>query len=169
MRASRLKEPTIIALETMRAHKLRSFLMLLGVILSVSTLILVVSLINGTDTYIANRVANLGNGVFLIMRYGIIDNSEEFVRAVRRNRQIAYDDYVVLRDGLTLPQNVGLECRSVETLRRTGQVLDDTSVRGASANIGEMTTDEVARGRFVNENDDRHHSFTAMIGSEVAE
>ena len=169
MRAGRLKEPTIIALETMRAHKLRSFLMLLGVILSVSTLILVVSLINGTDTYIANRVANLGNGVFLIMRYGIIDNSEEFARAVRRNRQLTYDDYVALRDGLKLPRNVGLECRSTETLRRTGQVLDDSSVRGATANIGEMTTDEVARGRFISENDNLHHSFTAMIGDEVAE
>jgi len=169
MRTSWLKEPTIIALETMRAHKLRSFLMLLGVILSVSTLILVVSLINGTDTYIANRVANLGNGVFLIMRFGIIDNSEEFLRAVRRNRQITYEDYVVLRDGLKLPRNIGLECRSVETLRRTGQVLDDTSVRGATANIGEMMTEEVTRGRFINDNDDRHRSFTAMIGSEAAE
>ena len=169
MRGSRLKEPTLIALETMRAHKLRSFLTLLGVILSVSTLILVVSLINGTDTYIANRVANLGNGVFLIMRYGIIDNSEEFLRAVRRNRQLTYDDYVVLRDGLKLPRNVGLECRSTETLRRAGQVLDDSSVRGATANIGEMTTDEVARGRFIGENDNRHHSYTAMIGQDVAE
>jgi len=64
MRGIRLKEPTIIALETMRSHKLRSFLMLLGVILSVSTLILVVALINGTNAYIADRVANMGNGFF---------------------------------------------------------------------------------------------------------
>ena len=97
MRGIRLKEPTIIALETMRTHKLRSFLMLLGVILSVSTLILVVALINGTNAYIADRVANMGNGVFLIMRYGIIDSREQFVNAVRRNRQLTYDDFVALR------------------------------------------------------------------------
>ena len=42
-----LKEPTMIALETLRAHKLRSFLTLLGVILSVSTLIVVVSMVQG--------------------------------------------------------------------------------------------------------------------------
>ena len=78
MRGIRLKEPTIIALETMRAHKLRSFLMLLGVILSVSTLILVVALINGTNAYVADRVANMGNGVFLIARFGIINSDEEF-------------------------------------------------------------------------------------------
>ena len=167
----------MIALETMRAHKLRSFLMLLGVILSVSTLILVVALINGTNDYIAERVANLGNGVFLIMRYGIIDNSDDFVRAVRRNKQLTYDDYVALRDGMKLPKNVGLECRSTETVRSEGQgsglgsglSYEDASIRGVTANIGEMTTDEVARGRFISENDNQHRSQTAMIGSEVAE
>ena len=42
-------------------------------------------------------------------------------------------------------------------------------IRGVTANIGEMTTDEVARGRFISENDNQHRSQTAMIGSEVAE
>ncbi len=52
-----LKEPTLIALETLRTHKLRSFLTLLGVILSVSTLIVVVSMIEGTNRYISNSPA----------------------------------------------------------------------------------------------------------------
>ena len=76
-----IKEPALIALETMRTHKLRSFLMLLGVILSVSTLILVVALINGTNAYIADRVANMGNGVFIIGRFGIINTEEDWVKA----------------------------------------------------------------------------------------
>ena len=56
-----LREPTLIALQNMRAHKLRSFLMLLGIILSVSTLIMVVALISGMNGYIATRVANPPN------------------------------------------------------------------------------------------------------------
>ena len=112
MRGIRLLEPALIALETMRSHKLRSFLTLLGVILSVSTLILVVALINGTNAYVADRVANMGNGVFLIARYGILHSQEEFFKAARRNKQLDYEDYVALRDGLKLPKNVGLECRS---------------------------------------------------------
>ncbi|MGA3126086.1 MAG: ABC transporter permease [Candidatus Korobacteraceae bacterium] len=167
MRGIRLKEPTIIALETMRSHKLRSFLMLLGVILSVSTLILVVALINGTNAYIADRVANMGNGVFLIGRYGIINSEEEYFKAARRNKQLSYDDFVALRDGLKLPKNVGLECRSTETVRHEGQSAEDVSLRGVTANIGEMDTEEVARGRYISDNDNDHRSFTAMIGAEV--
>lgn len=50
-----------------------------------------------------------------------------------------------------------------------GLSYEDASVRGVTANIGEMTTDQVARGRFISENDNQHRSFTAMIGSDVAE
>jgi putative ABC transport system permease protein len=167
MRRIWLKEPTIIALEAMRTHKLRSFLMLLGVILSVSTLILVVALINGTNAYVASRVANMGNGVFLIARFGIISDKEQLAKAVRRNKQLSYDDYVALRDGLKLPKNVGLEGRFTETARREGLSEEDVSVRGVTANIGEMDVEEVANGRYISENDNLHRSFTAMIGSEL--
>jgi putative ABC transport system permease protein len=169
MRRRWLREPVILAWESMRAYRMRTLLMLLGVVLSVSTLILVVALINGTNAYIANRVANLGNGVFLIMRYGIIDNADDFVRAMRRNRKLSYDDYVALRDGMKLPKNVGLECRSTESARREGHSMEDVSLRGVTANIGEMGTNEVARGRYISPADNRHRSFTAVIGSDVAD
>jgi hypothetical protein len=53
----------------LRAHKLRSALTLLGVTLSVSVLMLVVSIITGANLYIQDRVANLGSNVFLILRF----------------------------------------------------------------------------------------------------
>lgn len=167
MRSIRIMEPALIALETMRSHKLRSFLMLLGVILSVSTLILVVALINGTNAYIADRVANMGNGVFLVMRYPIINNDQDFVKAMRRNKQITWDDFTALRDGLKLPKNVGLECRTVDKARHEGLVAEDVDVRGVTANIGQMDVEEVARGRYISDNDNEHRSFTAMIGDEL--
>src|SRR5438128_2389910 len=46
---SALREPTRIAFDSMRVHKLRTFLTLLGIILSVSTLIVVISMIEGTN------------------------------------------------------------------------------------------------------------------------
>jgi putative ABC transport system permease protein len=167
MRGIRLKEPAMIALETMLAHKLRSFLMLLGVILSVSTLILVVALINGTNTFIAERVANMGNGVFLIARYGIINSREGLVKAARRNKQLDYEDFVALRDGLKLPKNVGLECRFMDTARHDSKSSEDVSVRGVTANIGEMDIEEVARGRYISDNDNEHRSLTALVGDEL--
>jgi hypothetical protein len=61
-----------LALESLRAHKLRSFLTLLGVILAVTTLVTVMSVVTGMNTYVADRIANLGANVFLVDRFGII-------------------------------------------------------------------------------------------------
>ncbi|MGH8459258.1 MAG: ABC transporter permease, partial [Nevskiales bacterium] len=120
-----LREPAVVALQTMRSHKLRSFLMLLGVILSVSTLILVVSLIEGTNRYIADRVANLGSNVFLINRFGLITNAEDFVKATRRNKNITWEDYEALRDHLKLPQAVGVEVRTLGVVKGSSETMED--------------------------------------------
>ena len=106
-------EPLAIALETMRAHKLRSFLMLVGVILSVSTLIVVVALIQGTNRYIADKVANMGSNVFLVDQLPLITNAEEFTKALRKNRKVTWEDYEYLRDTMRLAKDVGVETRTV--------------------------------------------------------
>jgi len=164
-----LREPAVVALQTMRAHKLRSFLMLLGVILSVSTLILVVSLLEGTNRYIADRVANLGSNVFLITRFGLITNAEDFVKATRRNRDITWEDFEALRDHLKLPQAVGVEVRTLGVVKGAGETLEDIDVRGVTANIGDMDVEEPSIGRYITDADNDHHAPVTFIGSEVAQ
>ena len=162
-----IREPAAIAFETLLTHKLRSFLMLLGIILSVSTLILVVALINGTNEYIASRVANMGSDVFLVSRFGIINNQKDYLDAARRNHKITWEDYEALRDGMKLPKNVGLEARSSSNVRGPHDLAEDVSIRGVTANIGEMDVEEVARGRYISDQDNDHRSTTCLLGADV--
>src|ERR1700722_9786178 len=164
-----LREPTLIALQTMRAHKLRSFLMLLGIILSVSTLILVVALISGMNQYFATKMANLGSNVFLIHKFPIITDAKELLKATRRNRDITWDDYEALRDNLKLPQGVGVEVRTQAKVRNERQNVEDVDIRGVTANIGQMDVEEPATGRYISESDNQHRSMVCMIGSDVAD
>jgi len=161
-------EPALIAMQTIRAHKLRTFLTLLGVILSVCTLIIVVGLIEGTNRYIQDRVANMGSNVFLVLRFPIITDAQEFVKALRRNKNVTWDDYVALRDNLKYPKNVGVESRSMGTVRYSTQNLEDVSIRGVTASIGEMDVEEPATGRYIVEGDSQHRAMVTFIGSEVA-
>ena len=163
-----IREPIFVALSTLRAHKLRSFLMLLGIILSVSTLIIVVSLIRGTNQYIQNRVANMGANVFLVERYGIITNAEDFVKATRRNRALSYEDFEDLRDNLNLPKAVGLEVRHNGNIRGGDESMDDVSIRGVTANVASMDVEEPASGRYISDGDNDHRTNAAFIGTDVA-
>src|SRR5579862_9472915 len=132
-----VREGIFIALENIRVHTLRTFLTLLGIILSVSTLIIVIAMIEGTNNYISDKVANLGSNVFLVLQFGIIRERSEFREATRHNRQISYADYETLRDNMTLPKRVGLEVRRNGTLRAGSETLEDMDVRGVTASIGD--------------------------------
>lgn len=159
----------LVALETLRAHKLRSFLMLLGIVLSVSTLIMVVALISGVNLYVANRIANLGANVFLVLRFPIITDATELVKATRRNKPITWDDYVYLRDNSRLALRVGAQANQLGRTKANGQTLEDTTVYGVTANIGDMKTDGPASGRYITDTDNEHRSLVALIGTDVAD
>ena len=163
-----LREAALIALQNMRAHKLRSFLTLLGIILSVSTLILVVALISGMNLYFAQRVANLGSNVFLIEKIGIVTDWQERINAERRNRDITWEDFEALRDDLKLPMAVGVEVRTPGKVRAEHRDLEDVDIRGVTANIADMDIEEVASGRYVSDSDNQHRAMVALLGTEVA-
>src|SRR5207302_9167538 len=134
------KEPMLIALETLRSHKLRSFLTLLGVILSVSTLIIVVSMVQGANKYVAEKVANFGSNVFLVMRFPLITSAEQFVKLARTNKNITWEEYEYVRDNMTFAEAVGLEVRRNGTVKYKTETIEDIDVRGVTANSGGIDT-----------------------------
>lgn len=164
-----LREPVFVALETLRAHKMRSFLMLLGMVLSVSTLIMVVALISGVNLYVANRIANLGSNVFLVLRYPIITDMDELVKAMRRNKPLTWDDYTFLRDNSKLAVRVGAQANQLGRTKANGQTVEDTTIYGVTANIGDMKTEEPVEGRYITDTDNEHRSQVALIGSDIAD
>jgi putative ABC transport system permease protein len=167
--ASHLREASGIALQTLREHKMRSFLSLLGIILSVATLIVVVALIAGTNRYIAERVATLGTNVFQVTRFPLITNAQQLVKATRRNKIITWEDYEFLRDHLTMPLRVGVQAGAGGRISAGTTSLDQVSIRGVTANMGEMALVEPASGRYIVDSDNDHHSAVGMIGPDVAD
>jgi putative ABC transport system permease protein len=163
-----LKEPMLIALETLRTHKLRSFLTLLGVILSVSTLIIVVSMVQGANKYVSDKVANFGSNVFLVMRFPLITSAEQFVKLSRSNKNITWEDYEYVRDNIRLAEAVGLEAHHNGTVKYKTQSIEDIDVRGVTANMGGIDTEEPVLGRYITDPDDVHRANVTMIGNDVA-
>ena len=157
-----------LALDALRAHKLRSFLTLLGVILAVTTLVFVMSVIAGLNMYVAERVANLGANVFLVDRLGIITSRDQFLKAQKRP-MITFDDYARLRDNMRLAKAVAAEeDRNVQT-RRGDAIMENTMIMGATPNFAEVRNLNVASGRFITEADDEHRSEVVFIGPDLAQ
>ena len=121
------------------------------------------------NQYFATRIANLGSNVFLVMKFPIISDSKELLKATRRNRDITWEDYESLRDNLKLPKAVGVEVRRTANIRAERQNLEDVELRGVTANIGDMDVEEVATGRYITDTDNQHRDMVCMIGADVAD
>jgi putative ABC transport system permease protein len=165
-----IREPVGMALDTMRVHKMHSFLTLLGIILSVSTLIIVISLISGVNRYIQDRVANLGSNVFIVTRFSLSDQTEvqAYVKALRRNKLVTWDDYELLRDNLKLPLRIGAQVGTSGRVRFRTQTVEQTNIRGVTADMGDIDIEQPAYGRYITEIDSQYRSNVTMIGSDIA-
>jgi putative ABC transport system permease protein len=156
-----------LALDALRAHKLRSFLTLLGVILAVTTLVAVMSVISGLNTYVADRVANMGANVFMIDRFGIITSMDEFNKAQKRP-MITVDDYNRLNESMKLKRDIAAEEDRFVATRSGNILMENTDVMGTTPNFIDVRNINVAQGRFLTQADEEHHAEVVFIGPELA-
>ncbi len=165
------REAFFIALETLRTHKLRSFLTLLGVVISTATLIVVMSIINGMNKYIADRIANLGANVFIVDQYSWTASDEEWLRQRRRNKPIRMEDYQYLKENLRGYKAIGAEggVWPRPTVKYKGHSLYDMSVSGKTPSMIDMQEAQVEFGRYFTETEYEHAAQVCFIGQDIVD
>jgi len=162
-----LAETLRLALESLRVHKLRSFLTLLGVILAVTTLVSVMSVVAGLNLYVADRVANLGANAYVIDRFGIITSEDQWIKAQKRPL-IGEEEYLRLKDTMRLSTKMAAEENTATDLRAGNDLLQDSNIIGTSPEYTEIRSINVAAGRALTEADELHRSAVCFLGADVA-
>ena len=160
-------ETVRLSLESLRVHKLRSFLTLLGVILAVMTLVLVMSVVAGLNLYVADRVANLGANAYVIDRFGIITSEDAWIKAQKRPL-IVQDEYLRFKDSMRLATKIAAEENTTTDIRAGNEVLQDSSILGTSPEYAEIRSLNVAVGRALTQADELHRSEVCFLGADVA-
>jgi putative ABC transport system permease protein len=155
-----------LALDALRAHKLRSFLTLLGVILAVATLVAVMSVVAGLNFYVADRVANLGANVYLVDRFGIITSQDAWIKAQKRPL-VTLEEYQRLRESMKTAANVAATDDHVMDVRSGNILLESTDLTGVTPNYPEIRNMNLGAGRFLTEGDELHHAPVCFIGTDV--
>ncbi len=166
----RFLESVFLALSSLRAHKLRSFLTLLGVIFGVMTVVAVAAVIEGFFRYVDRTVtADLGANTVLLDKFGIITSFEDFLNANRRNKDIMLSDGQYLQERMTLAQYIGVQGFSSAEIRAGNEKLTGINVKGNTPNMVYIDATQPDLGRYVNESDNERRRYVALIGVEVAD
>jgi putative ABC transport system permease protein len=168
----RFIETLKLAVAAIWAHKLRSALTLLGMIIGVAAVVVVVSLIQGFNAYIDEKIANIGAKSYTIGRFGFEDfkDQDTIAAAQRRNKELDFEDYEFLRTRLTLTDKLGAGARPENAqVKRGSEVLEGVAVDGVMAVVGDIQKVDVADGRFFSDAEDASAARVAYVGSDVAE
>jgi putative ABC transport system permease protein len=155
-----------LAVDALRAHKLRSFLTLLGVILAVTTLVVVMSVIEGLNKYVADKVADLGSNVFIVDRFGIITSQDAWIKAQKRPL-VTMEDYARLRGSMKLQSAVAAEEDRNLMIRSGNLTMENATLMGATTNFADVRNLNVAQGRFITPADDEHRSEVVFVGPDI--
>lgn len=164
-----LYESFRLATASLRAHKLRSFLTLLGVIFGVMTVVAVASVIEGANKYIADKIADMGSNTLSLDKFGIITSFEEFLDANRRNKNLTDDDVKYLRERANLASFVGASINRNAEIKRHSERFKSATVKGVSAAMSNIDTVQPQTGRYIGEVDEERSRYVAMIGVEIAD
>lgn len=160
-----------LALAAIWAHKLRSFLTLLGMIIGVTAFMVVLSILQGFNAYVDEKLAGIGSNMITIQRFGFDDfkDSDTLALAQRRNKELTLDEYEYIKNYAQSVDKIGVKAGGSRVqLRRNGESLEDVSVDGAEPIIADIEKIDIAEGRYFTDTENRSALRVIFIGSDVA-
>ena len=164
-----IHEMVRVALNAIRANKLRSFLTTLGNVVAVSSIITLVSLIQGITEEVESMIlSQLGSDAFLVDRRGIV-MSEEDIERTRNNPRITFDDAEAIRRFAPSVTAVMAEGRRGGEVRYRERVLESALIQGVTEDFVRFSTFNAETGRLMTPSEVRRRRNVAVLGRDAAE
>ncbi|MDP2302201.1 MAG: ABC transporter permease [Ignavibacteria bacterium] len=161
-----LKEGLIIAFRAIRANKARAVLTTLGIVIGVTSVVLMSTAIKGIDTSFQNGISSLGADVLYIDKWAWFSNVDWW--KVRRRKNVTLSEYERFKEMAKLPAAVSPTIWSIETVKFKEQSLENIFVTGTTTDYVRTSNFTFSQGRFFSDVEGKASRYTAVLGSEIA-
>jgi putative ABC transport system permease protein len=165
--AMEFKEAVKIATQSLWANKMRTILTLLGVVIGVASVIAVVTLINGANTYVATKFSSYGADVFTVSKMPQIITSPEDYQRFQKRKNILLDDFKYVEENCKHCIGIGAQQTQVGKIVRGTQSTTDTTIRGYTWQMPALQNLNIVQGRGLTAADEEHSSRVAIIGTDI--
>ena len=162
-------EGLLIALRALWANKLRSVLTVLGNIIAITSIVAVVSVIQGMNSYVEDKVIGLGANVIVLRRGPYIVTSHDMAEQVQKRRRITTEDSSEIRRSVTLARFIGAQVSSQQRVRFRERYVDGVDIQGQALPILVPANFEVERGRLFSDTELERARPVVVLGYEVAD
>jgi len=164
-----LRDNLVLSADALRSHKLRAVLTILGLTMGVATLITVMTLVQGANTYVEQKIANLGTSVFRIARTPFAVADFTVIAKALKNKRIEYDDMLAVRASCSECRYVGASDSTTLLTTYKNKEVQDATLYGYTANMAEIDTRTLTLGRYFSEVEDSHNASVCLIGDSLVQ
>src|SRR6476620_2609838 len=171
-----LTETLRMALESVRSHKFRSFLTVLGIVIGVMTAITIASILTGLRQNIVSMIEEYGTNNIYAFHLSTGPRSGED-RSERLRKPLTVDDAEAIAAQASAVEEVGYQAPNIgygggpfdDNITYEGHNYRWGDTQGVSANYGDITNIVIREGRFITENDDQQRANVMVIGVNAAD
>jgi putative ABC transport system permease protein len=160
-----------LAFSSIWAHKLRSFLTLLGMIIGVTAFMVVLSLLIGFSSYIDEKIAGIGSNSFTIRKFSFDDfkDTDTIAAAQRRNKDLTFEELEFISEKSLYISQIGAKALpNSSELKRDGEKILDVKTEGCEPIVAEIDKYDIAEGRYFTESENNNAVRVIYIGMDVA-
>jgi len=158
-----------LATSAIGAHKLRAILTILGLTMGVAALVTVMTIVQGANVYVEQKIANLGTNVFRVAKtpFAVTDFTV-YVKALK-NKNIYPDDLAAVAERCRSCEYVGASASGTLNVQYQNKQIDDTTILGYTPNMAEIDTRTLDQGRYFTPTEDRRAAYICIIGASLAD
>ena len=161
-----VSESLRIAVANLRVHKVRSFLTILGTVIGVMSVIAIVSIIEGMNKYVSERLLEEGSNTFYVDKFGLITDYQAYLDAMKRKDLTMEDARALERLSEYIPV-VGSMSQSRSNVRYRSREVSSVEVRGVDEGYQAANAIEVEYGRFLTREDVLRRRPVIVLGTDV--
>jgi putative ABC transport system permease protein len=147
-------------------NKLRTSLTMLGIIIGITSVVLMTTAINGIDNSFQQGISALGSDVLYVQKRAWFDNTDWW--RVKNRRNITMEDFAKFKEFASLPIAVAPVLNSMKTVKYQDKRINNVILTGSNSDYVQTTNFAFNAGRFFSETESRASRNVAVIGSEIS-
>ncbi|PYT99533.1 MAG: ABC transporter permease [Acidobacteria bacterium] len=156
-------------LSALDAHKLRSSLTMLGLTMGVATLITVMTIVQGANAYVENKIANLGTNVFQIARTPFAVTDFNIIIKALKYKKMEMDDVRAIEEACTACGEVGATASASVKARYEDKESTEVNFYGQTPSMANIDSRTVELGRYFSTWEAEHRTYVCLIGDTIVQ
>jgi putative ABC transport system permease protein len=157
------------SIDALRQHKLRAVLTVIGLTMGVATLITVMTLVQGANRYVEQKIARLGTDVFQLSKTPFVLTDFNAIIKAQKYKNVDLEDMQAVAEACTACEEVGAAVSGTARVQFRDKALTDVSFIGHTAEMADLDSRTVEKGRYFTPSEDERSSYVCLVGDDIVQ